>query len=320
MQFRRNEYDVTDRVNLRRPETVFTEVSAIMSDFCTDAMCTKVHMAFRNLAQLYKGQLNGYEPCDVPYHDLQHIMDVTLATTRLLAGFEHSQRPSRRLGPNRIMLGIILALYHDCGYIRDAHKDRLENGAEYTLTHITRGAEYLRGYLPELGLEKYSDLMVNLIHYTGYEKPVETIRLDDPRDEILGFLVGTADLLAQMSDRCYLEKCRDRLYPEFVLGGMASKTDASGQQIVIYSSAEDLLRKTPDFYERMVKPRLEQKFHNVADFAGHYFDGQNLYQEEVDRNLQYLELMIRENDFNMLRRQLTDTPEARAFPYQRLAS
>ena len=140
MQFRRNEYDVTDRVHLRKPETVFTEVSTIMSDFCTDAMCNKVHLAFQNLATMYKGRLNGFQPCDVPYHDLQHIMDVTLTTARLLAGFEHAQRPGKRLGPNRIMLGIILALYHDCGYIRDIHKDEYDNGAEYTQTHITRGA------------------------------------------------------------------------------------------------------------------------------------------------------------------------------------
>ena len=45
--------------------------------------------------------------------------------------------------------------------------------------------------------------------------------MKDPRDIKLGHLLGTADMIAQMADRCYLEKCRDRLYPEFVLGGVA---------------------------------------------------------------------------------------------------
>ena len=36
---------------------------------------------------------------------------------------------------------------------------------------------------------------------------------------MVGHLLGTADMIAQIADRCYLEKCRDRLYAEFVLGG-----------------------------------------------------------------------------------------------------
>ena len=55
------------------------------------------------------------------------------------------------------------------------------------------------------------------MHYTGYERPAETIRIDDTLLRRVGQMLGTADILAQMSDRCYLEKCRDRLYPEFVL-------------------------------------------------------------------------------------------------------
>ena len=39
---------------------------------------------------------------------------------------------------------------------------------------------------------------------------------------LLGNMLGSADIIAQMSDRCYLEKCRDRLFPEFVWGGLAS--------------------------------------------------------------------------------------------------
>src|SRR5215472_7209847 len=57
----------------------------------------------------------------------------------------------------------------------------------------------------------------------GYEVPFEHIeaKVADPRDIMVGHLLGTADMIAQMADRCYLEKCRDRLYAEFVLGGVA---------------------------------------------------------------------------------------------------
>jgi len=318
MQYRRNEFDVTDRVNLRKPESVFTEVSHIMSDFCPDSMIIKVHQAFRDFSKLYKGKYQGYHACDVPYHDLQHVMDVTLASARFIASYENNQRPGQRLGSERMMAGILLALFHDCGYIRDTKNDTLENGAEYTHNHITRGANFLEGYLASIGLEKHIDVITNLIHFTGYEKPIDSIKLDDPRDEILGCLVGSADLLAQMADRCYLEKCRDRLYPEFVLGGMNTQTNAFGMKTIRYQSADDLLRQTPDFYQKMVWPRLEDKFHGVAKYVKHYFGGQDLYKEEIDRNLGYVDLMIEEKDFSLLRRNLTDTPESRAFPYQRL--
>ena len=72
-------------------------------------------------------------------------------------------------------------------------------------------------------IRSYYDVAVAsmIVHYTGYELDLDTIELDDPRDTLCGHLLGTADLIAQMADRCYLEKCRDRLYKEFVLGGVA---------------------------------------------------------------------------------------------------
>jgi hypothetical protein len=318
VNFRRDDYDVSDRINLRDPEAVFSEVSKIISDFCPDGMIDKVRSAFSNVTALYRGELSGYHACDVPYHDLQHIMDVTLASTRLITSYERRQRPGNRLGPERIMMGVILALFHDCGYIRNTQEDTRLNGAEYTLTHIARGAKYLENYLPQIGLESQIGLVIRLIEYTGYETPVENIKLDDPRDKMLGYLVGSADLLAQMADRCYLEKCRDRLYPEFVLGGMTTRKDESGSEITLYQSAEELLEKTPEFYHHMVRPRLDEKFHRVAEYAADCFDGRNLYQEEIDRNLEYLELILKEKNFALLRRHLHDTPESSAFPYERI--
>ena len=292
-------------------------MARVISDFCPDTMIDKIENAFENLALLYGGKLPGYEACDVPYHDLQHIMDVTLASARLIASYERRQRPGNRLGAERIMVGVILALFHDCGYIRKTG-DRLHNGAEYTLSHISRGAGYLEWYLPQIELQDHIDLITGLIHFTGYETPVEAIRMDDPRDRIIGYLVGSADLLAQMADRCYLEKCRDRLFPEFVLGGLTTRTDDSGETITLYRSPEDLLAKTPGFYIRMVRPRLDEKFQGVADYVADCFDGHNLYQEAIDRSMNYLQVMLKANDFAMLRRQLPETPETRLFPYDRI--
>lgn len=313
MQYRRSNYDVTDQVKLTDPVCVYEEIRSILSDDCPESAFLPLHRAFHDMERMYRGDMPGYLACDVPYHDLQHVMDVTLASARLLRGYEQGQSKNNRLGPERLILGVVLALFHDCGYIRKVDDDKSINGAQYTKSHITRGADFLTGYLPTIGLEHGVALVTKLIHYTGYEIPIEDIDVSDPKDKILGSLVGSADLLAQMADRCYLEKCRDRLYPEFVLGGMTTIARDDGSEEVLYASPVELLKKTPTFYQFMVRARLDEKFQKVSDCAKAFFGGQNLYQEEIERNLSHLDHIINDGSFDMLRRHLPDTPEARTF-------
>ena len=165
----------------------------------------------------------GYFGVDTVYHDQQHTLDVTLAMARLLAGFErtHAGTP-RALGAERAAVGIFLALFHDIGYLRERGEAAL-NGAEFTRNHVSRSARFMDYYLPTIGFAHWMRITSEIVHFTGYEKTFEEIgaKVSDPRDIQLGHLLGTADMIAQMADRCYLEKCRDRLYPEFVLGGVA---------------------------------------------------------------------------------------------------
>ena len=63
-----------------------------------------------------------------------------------------------------------------------------------------------------------------------------------------------------MADRCYLEKCRDRLYPEFVLGGVAVSRGNEGELKVIYGSGLDVLRSTPEFVAETMRTRLDDEF------------------------------------------------------------
>ena len=106
-------------------------------------------------------------------------------------------------------------------------------------------------------------------------------------------MLGTADLLAQMSDRCYLEKCRDRLYPEFVLGGVAVQVDDQGKETVVYASGEDLLRKTPAFYEHEVENRLNHLFSKVYDYEIAHFDGKRRhYVHALGQNQAHLKHVL----------------------------
>jgi len=142
--------------------------------------------------------------------------------------------------------------------------------------HVARGATFLRRYVHRLGLgREMAELAAILVHFTGYERPAETIRLSGERERRLGQMLGTADIIAQMSDRCYLEKCRDRLYPEFVLGRLAGEARGIAHSIPVYASGEELVNKTPGFYAG-AKKRLSLQLARSYDYATRYFNGSNL--------------------------------------------
>jgi len=299
---RRSEYDVTNRVQVSDPASVSAAVQALYSDLYPRGSLKPLHTAFADFARMYRGEDPRFHGCETTYHDMQHSLDVTLALARHMDGHERAQPPSKRLGAKRAMVGIVSALYHDVGYLRSTRDRHHRHGAEYTLTHVTRSSHLLGDYLKRLGLGSESAVAEEMVHYTGYERDINKIQLGDDGYTRLGHLLGTADLTAQMADRCYLEKCRDRLYDEFVMGGMARRILPDGKVLVLYSSPRDLLQKTPGFFDKTRLDRLEGTFAGAHRYAAKHFGGQSLYMEAVRQNMQHLARVIREDGWSMLRR------------------
>jgi len=152
------------------------------------------------------------------------------------------------------------------------------------------------------GMPEFADIAANMVHYTGYEVAPENIKLPDEKLHLVGYMLGTADLIAQMSDRCYLEKCRDRLFPEFELGGITQREGQDGQLILLFTSPEDLLAKTPDFYNSEVKSRINVLFQQVHKYAEAHFGGDNLYIKYLEKNIQHIEELIKSEKLESLRR------------------
>ena len=96
----------------------------------------------------------------------------------------------------------------------------------------------------------------------------------------------SADIIAQMADRCYLEKCRDRLYPEFLTGGLTQRRKPDGSVELVYTSGADLVQKTPNFYAGATK-RLDGDLEGVHGLVEKHFGGQNLYLEELHKNIDF---------------------------------
>lgn len=296
--------DVTRRIDLTNPDEVCAEVCRLLCAADPGVDRPLIERAFVTFSKLYAGTLPGYHGCETQYHDMRHALDVTLACARMLAGHEQTQAAEERLGATRLTLGVIVALFHDCGYIRQHSDEHCWHGAQYTLYHVGRGGRFLSRFLIDAGKGSWAKRAMKLIHFTGYEIPIAKIRLSDPIDRRLGSLIGTADLMAQMADRTYLEKCRDYLYEEFELGGMARRQNADGSMLVIYSSPEDLLRKTPAFYDKMVKKRLDIEFDRGYRYLEILFNGENPYLQAIDRNMGYLQRLLDDNELSVkLRRQ-----------------
>ena len=302
MQDRLNQNDVTNRVNVEDSQRVRDAVLTLFAGRFPGADFMPLARAFDDLAALFGGSYPGYLACDTLYHDIRHTLDMTLAMARLIDGHERSCAAAERLGARRAMLGVIVALLHDTGYLKRSSESEVENGAVFTKVHVSRSADFVTTYLPRIGFAAEAQVAARLVHFTGYEMEIEDIRVDDQKDRLLGCMVGTADLLGQMSDRMYLEKCREFLYREFVVGGIARETLPDGREMVRYASPEDLVLKTPGFYEYVARARIDRKLGGVDRFASAHFDGQNLYQAEIDRNMDFLRQAIETADLGRLRR------------------
>lgn len=299
MHYRRNDFDVTDRIRTTDPVCVQLEVCRIHRGLYPGADSNGIARTFEHIAALYRGQVPGFEKCDTAYHDLQHVLEVTLAMARLLDGYNRTRGDGPAIGDRLFQLGIVCALFHDAGYVRRRGDRRHRRGAEYTRVHVSRGARMLKEYLPQVGLGEFALPAAGVLHYTGYERPVARIRLPHPIFRLLGSLLGSADIVAQMSDRCYLEKCRDRLYPEFVDGGIARRVTGTGVETV-FASGDDLLRKTPGFYVTAAR-RLDNELGGAYRYATGHFGGEDLYMDALRQNVRFAE-KLREDASLTLRR------------------
>ncbi len=285
MQERLNENDVANRINVEDAADVRDSVLSMFAARYPGTDFTVLARAFEDFSALYEGRYPGYLACDTLYHDVRHTLDMTLAMARLADGHDRVAAEPDRLGPRRATLGVLVALLHDSGYL-----------------HVSRSADFITTYLPKVGFGAEVAVAARLVHFTGYEMDIDDIRVDEPRDRIVGCMVGTADLIGQMSDRMYLEKVRQFLYEEFVWGKVARERLPDGREVVRYASAEDLIIKTPGFYEYVARTRIDKKLGAVDQYAAAHFDGPNLYQTAIEHNMDFLRQAIENAELHRLRR------------------
>src|SRR5262252_2480501 len=156
---RRSDFDVTNSVQVSSPKAVLAAVETLYGPTWPGMSLEPLRRAFAHFERLFAGQVPGYHGVDTVYHDRQHTLDITLALARLIVGYERQAAAEDRFGGERAVAGLIIALFHDVGYLRRVGEhEASRNGAELTRTPVSRGARFLAEYLPNTTLAHWSPI------------------------------------------------------------------------------------------------------------------------------------------------------------------
>ena len=274
-------------VDISKPQYILTEVKKLFSAHYQNSEFDSVKKNFLQIQDLFSGKMEGYRECNTEYHDLKHTLDTFLAVARLVDGYNLTEK---KFAVQRAANLLKAALFHDTGYIQEEW-DTSGTGAKYTQEHVNRSTHFVEKNAVRLGLHDEDVEYINsyiICSHLGTD--FEVLSFSSGIDRTAGAILGTSDLLGQMSDRVYLEKLLF-LYYEF--------REAS---IPGYSTEFDIIRKTLDFYE-VVKQRLYSTFFNIFNYAQthfqHRFDvDRNLYIEAIENNINYVKKIIEDTSTN----------------------
>jgi len=272
-----NSKDIYRLLAVGSSEEVLSEVLEILKRISSDFNTGPITNVFDVVKSLYGGNFPGYKACNTGYHDLRHAIEAFLAMSRLIHG---AVLDNESFSERQIITALVAAILHDVGYIQE-ESDTRGTGAKHKADHEQRSMDFLSRHGFEFGLsaeEIAAGRMIILC--TDMDTDIKTIAFPSPEIELLGKLLGTADLMAQLAEQTYLEKLL-YLYYECKEAG---END--------FESEVDILRKAVDFYD-FFEARLRNVLGGVdrfmqLHFASKWGINQNLYHEAINKQKNYL--------------------------------
>jgi hypothetical protein len=237
-----------------------------------------------DLATIFAGLHPDFQKNTLPYHNLRHSQMVVLATIRLFDGLHYcNQQP---ITTDMLLKGILAAYFHDTGMLR-VQGDPALSGTVYMAGHEARSINFLKRYVERKRLdEDIARDCSTIINYTDLKSDPTTFEVHSCDIQLVGQVVGSADILAQMADRYYLE-CLPLLYNELRAGGISR-----------YGSALELMEHTANFYHDVVLTRLLNTFSYTGTamqthFRERYKIDRNLYIDNMRNNIEYLKKILK---------------------------
>lgn len=273
------------QVDTKDPTAVEVEVQSAYLSLFPPGDKMFVPKAFGWAIDCFTGNYRDYQAIDARYHDFEHTLQGTLCMVCLL----HRRclaRATPVLTQRLFELGLLAILLHDTGYLKKK-SDTHGTGAKYTLIHVARSAEFAGGLLKEKGFQPREILAVqNMIRCTGVNVDLASIPFQSDLEQLVGFALGTSDLLGQMAAEDYVDKL-PTLYLEFAESARynAGKMSSAGY----FTSAQDLMQKTPLFWEKYVQPKINRDFLGLYKYLNDpYPHGPNHYVDRINANIERL--------------------------------
>jgi len=273
-------------------DEILTILTLLAPDFPKSALI-ELH---KEIWMIFNGEHPDYRQSNTKYHNLAHTYSVVLATIRLFHGLFCDGWP---VSEETISKALYSAYFHDCGLLLK-NSEEAETGAIFTIGHEKRSMFFMADYLKEKGFSYpfITDCSV-IIQSTNLSINPDTLFFPSAEMQLASFTVGSADILAQIADRYYLERL-PCLFQEFQEGGVDS-----------HNSALELMQQTSEFYHKVVVNRLAKVFGNLTKYMQIHFRerwgmDKNLYLEKIQKNIKYIQLIIKENkdDMDSLRQYL----------------
>ena len=275
-----------DLVNIHSTSDICAEIKKILSMVDPSLDPSLLEGAYNDIVLLFNGKYPGYRASNTKYHNLEHTCAVTLATARFIHGL---QIQGQSFSPRVIQLGIFGALFHDTGLIQTDDEDE-GTGAQYTIGHEDRSIDLMEKYLSDKGLPEEDILdCKHIILCTRLSISVDDIPFNSKEVKTMGKVLGSADLVAQMADRIYLERL-PLLFQEFKEAGIEG-----------YETPLELFQNTEDFYRSVAITRLTEELSGVSYAALYHFRkrwdiDRDLYAESMKNNIRYMKKVTKDCD------------------------
>lgn len=264
----------------------FAEILYLATEICPDFNILLLHEIHQDISSFFKGTHPDFRQNTMPYHNLRHSLMVVLATVRLFHGLHCN---GVKIDKQILLRGILAAYFHDTGMLL-RKEDPVKHGSMYLANHESRSASMLQNYLKikNLPAELALDCAI-IIQYTELASTPASFPHHGEEIRLVGQVVGSADILAQMADRYYLE-CLPLLFSEQQMGGINES-----------ETALELMEHTAYFYHNVVLKRLVTTFSDTmlamrSHFRERHAIDRDLYLENIDRNMHYLKEILKKCD------------------------
>lgn len=244
------------------------------------ALLTRINT---DTTDIFRGKFPGFRVSNPTYHNLRHTRLVALAAARIFHGLWCD---GRSFAADTLIQGFLSSCFHDTGMLlTDA--DSARTGARYAKGHEERSITFVQRYIQTSGLpQSYTDNCAAIIRCTKLKEGVDHLRSYPEEIRIAGHIVGSADILAQMADRYYLERL-PLLFQE----------QKAGHDVYGYHTPVELMQSTADFYRTTITHRLNVLFSGVIPSLRNHFRerwqiDEDLYTKAILKNIGYLESVI----------------------------